>query len=84
MAISRPRAPRSRAAQHEDPDAKLPPIVELSAEEAWEFYVRCARELLGATPEEFERRWAAGEYEYSDNHSDAVGVWLIRASKPAD
>lgn len=54
----------------------------LTAEEAWAMYQTAARELLGVTPEEFERRWAAGDYEDPDKHWDAVGVWMIRVPRP--
>jgi hypothetical protein len=84
MAISRPKAPRaSRARRSEDAEANLPPIDELTPEEAWDLYVESARTLLGVTPEEFERRWARGEYDDPPDHSNAVGVWLIRTRRPA-
>jgi hypothetical protein len=83
MAISRPKATRtSKSRRTEDSNAKLPPIVELTPEEAWEDYVNRAREELGVTPAEFEERWARGEYEDPPVHSAAVGIWMIRVEQP--
>ena len=83
MAISRPKAPRKLKAQKSpDTEENLPPVIELTAQEAWDEYVRRAKHDLGVTPDEFERRWARGDYEDPPLHSDAVGVWMIRVSKP--
>lgn len=42
-------------------DEKLPPIKELTPEEAWELFDRQARAWLGISGEEFLRRYDAGE-----------------------
>ncbi|MBA4179834.1 MAG: hypothetical protein C0506_04525 [Anaerolinea sp.] len=55
----------------------------LSEDEAWELYVRCARDELGLTPDEFEQAWARGDFEEGPGHSAGVGVWMVRASRPA-
>lgn len=45
---------------------KLPPIKELSPDEAWELFDRQCREWLGISGEEFIRRYDAGEISADD------------------
>ncbi len=46
----------------EEPSAGMPPVLELTPEEARAVFDRKARRLLGISGEEFVRRWEAGEY----------------------
>jgi hypothetical protein len=43
-------------------DASLPPLLVLTIEDARRLLDAKAREYLGISGEEFERRWRAGEY----------------------
>lgn len=55
-------------------DEQLPPVKELTPEEAWELFDRQAREWLGISGEEFIRRYNAGEIteEQLDYDSDVA------------
>ena len=57
-------------------DEKLPPIKELSPEEAWELFDRQAREWLGISGEEFIRRYEAGEFSEEQLDRDPDIVYL--------
>lgn len=81
VAISRPRPGRSSAAPA-SAEARLPEIVEMTAGEAWADYDARARELLGVSAEEFERRWRNGDYDDPVRHESAVRVWMIRVERP--
>jgi len=54
----------------------------MMAGEAWADYDARARELLGVSAEEFERRWRNGDYDDPVRHESAVRVWMIRAERP--
>jgi hypothetical protein len=86
MAVRKPSAPSKALSKQRSlvAEPSLPDVIVLTPEEAWEQYEAAARDLLGVSTTEFERRWAAGDYERSDDHGDAVGVWLIRTSRPGN
>ena len=60
-------------------DEKLPPIKELSPEEAWELFDRQAQAWLGISGEEFLRRYEAGEIteEQLDYDNDVIILAML-------
>ena len=83
MAISRPKAPRSRTPRQADPVSNLPEPIELTPEEAWNAYDALARELFGVPAEEFERRYDRGDYDDPQHHLKATSVRMRRTGRPA-
>lgn len=58
----------------------LPPIHELTEEEAWQIFDDNAQYYLGISGEEFLRRWDAGEYrdnDYMPNHTAIFEVEIL-------
>lgn len=60
-------------------DEKLPPIKELTPDEAWEMFDRNAREWLGISGKEFIRRYQAGEIsaEQLDYDNDVIVLYMM-------
>jgi hypothetical protein len=60
-------------------DEKLPPVKELTSEEAWEMFDRNAQDWLGISGEEFIRRYQSGEItaEQLDYDNDVIILAMI-------
>lgn len=65
---------------------KLPPIKELSPDEAWELFDRQSRKWLGISGEEFIRRYDAGEISENDldYNSDVIALYMLMPRKQED
>ena len=60
-------------------DEKLPPIKELTREEAWELFDHQAQKWLGISGEEFIRRYDAGEISDHDlDHNNDVITLVMK------
>lgn len=57
--------------------AALPPLVIMTPEETRKLLDEEAREYLGMTGEEFERRWRAGEYDGLPENQAAMRVSFL-------
>ncbi len=57
-----------------DGEPLLPPIRELTEDEAWQLFDENARYYLGISGEEFLRRWDAGEYRDNDYRPDHTAI----------
>jgi len=58
----------------------LPPIHDLTEEEAWQIFEDYAQYYRGISGEEFLRRWDAGEYYHNDdmpNHNAIISVAMM-------
>ena len=73
---AKPRAPRRKTSEYEVPEP-----VALTPTQARERYEEWARQLLGMSVDEFERKWAAGEFEGPVENQDAVAVWMVRSPR---
>jgi hypothetical protein len=76
----------SEAAMSTHTNEKLPPIKELSPEEAWELFDHQAQEWLGISGEEFIRRYDAGEISEDDldYNNDVVALYMLMPRKQED
>jgi hypothetical protein len=81
--------------QHSDPDVidetvelgldgqpLLPPIHELTEEEARQIFDDNAQYYLGISGEEFLRRWDAGEYRNTDYSPDHTAIFQVEILLP--
>jgi hypothetical protein len=83
MTVERRAPPRRKSDSKRDGDLpRIPGVIFLTPEEAWEMYDSEAHDALGISADEFDRALAAGEFDDRIEEPSVLRVYMIRTTKP--